>query len=116
MPGVSPPRPRRSVMLAPQLLGLACLAASAAPPAANPATAAPVARFRAGGSVRAVAFSPDGKRLACLDDSGVGVYETATGKRTHEAEVFGGGTHLSFDGATLRWITGQSVWAWKPAD
>src|SRR4051812_24725355 len=103
-------------MLAPAcLLALTCLAPAAAPPAAPALPEGAASRLRAAQRVEAVAFSPDGKRLVGLTAAHAVVWDAATGRQTHQAKRTGSASHLTFDGTTVSWVAGRTLWAWKYA-
>ncbi len=69
-------------------------------------------RFRHGGHVDAIVFTPDGKRLISKGTDGVRVWDAATGKELRHLAVPAGelwhGSDLSSDGARLAVVHGQA--------
>lgn len=83
--------------------------------ALTPAVAPPVAvRVEAGPSLSAVAFSPDGRRLAAVTAAGVRVWDAHDGELLRRADADAvGAAHFRF-GRSLTWVAGRALWSWEP--
>jgi WD40 repeat protein len=81
------------------------------------------ARLEGEGAVVALAFSADGKTLACLGKGRIGLYNPETGKSIGTVEIpivetFYSAIALSGDGKTLAWAAGKTgnLRVWNTAD